>query len=75
MRFEGAPVSLEDLTEEIVLETKASKITPLVTNPGLVLLTSLRLYFQPFNNVEPTSELCQCHVMPTVSTVLPTVPL
>ncbi|EEC05313.1 neutral sphingomyelinase (N-smase) activation associated factor fan, putative [Ixodes scapularis] len=41
---------LEDLTEEIVLETKASKITPLVTNPGLVLLTSLRLYFQPFNN-------------------------
>ncbi|KAG0413817.1 hypothetical protein HPB47_009029, partial [Ixodes persulcatus] len=48
---------LEDLTEEIVLETKASKITPLVTNPGLVLLTSLRLYFQPFNNVEPWPHL------------------
>lgn len=44
---------LEDLYERIVLETKANKITPLVINPGLVLLTSLRLYFQPFNNVEP----------------------
>uniref|UniRef100_A0A131Z2H8 Factor associated with neutral sphingomyelinase activation n=1 Tax=Rhipicephalus appendiculatus TaxID=34631 RepID=A0A131Z2H8_RHIAP len=44
---------LEDLYESIVLETKANKISPLVINPGLVLLTSLRLYFQPFNNVEP----------------------
>lgn len=48
---------LEDLYETVVLETKASKITPLVINPGLVLLTSLRLYFQPFNNVEPWPHL------------------
>eukprot|EP00794_Sanderia_malayensis_P018633 gene18633-20515_t len=44
---------IEDLYEKIVLETTADKITPLVCNPGKVLLTSSRLYFQPFNNVEP----------------------
>ncbi|KAL3186636.1 hypothetical protein MRX96_027446 [Rhipicephalus microplus] len=48
---------LEDLYESIVLETKANKISPLVINPGLVLLTSLRLYFQPFNNVEPSPHI------------------
>lgn len=44
---------LEDLFEKIVLETTAERITPLVCNPGRVLLTSARIYFQPFNNVEP----------------------
>eukprot|EP00111_Clytia_hemisphaerica_P016966 TCONS_00050315-protein len=43
---------LEDLYEGIVTETTASKIQPLVCNPGRILLTSLRLYFQPFNNIE-----------------------
>lgn len=28
---------------------------PLVVNPGRILLTSDRLYFQPFNNVENVS--------------------
>lgn len=44
---------LEDLYEKVVLETQGSKITPLVVNPGRILLTSCRLYFQPYNNVEP----------------------
>ncbi|XP_028392732.1 protein FAN-like isoform X2 [Dendronephthya gigantea] len=44
---------LEDLFEKIVLETTAERITPLVVNPGRILLTSARIYFQPFNNVEP----------------------
>lgn len=44
---------LEDLHETILLETCGNKITPLVINPGRILLTSCRLYFQPYNNAEP----------------------
>ncbi|XP_067007294.2 protein FAN isoform X2 [Anabrus simplex] len=44
---------LGDLYEKVILETQGSKITPLVVNPGRILLTSSRLYFQPYNNVEP----------------------
>ncbi|XP_068670039.1 protein FAN-like isoform X4 [Montipora foliosa] len=44
---------LEDLHEKIVMETMAKRITPLVCNPGRIMLTSCRLYFQPFNNADP----------------------
>ncbi|XP_076336883.1 protein FAN-like isoform X2 [Tachypleus tridentatus] len=44
---------LEDLYEKIVMETTGNKITPLVVNPGRILLTCSRLYFQPYNNAEP----------------------
>ncbi|XP_063441618.1 protein FAN-like isoform X2 [Mytilus trossulus] len=43
---------LEDLYENIVLETQGDRITPLVTNPGRIMLTNKILYFQPFNNIE-----------------------
>ncbi|XP_052232540.1 protein FAN-like isoform X2 [Dreissena polymorpha] len=43
---------LDDLYERIEMESQADKITPLVTNPGRVMVTTSRLYFQPFNNVE-----------------------
>ncbi|PVD20376.1 hypothetical protein C0Q70_18530 [Pomacea canaliculata] len=43
---------LEDLYENILLETQADRITPLATNPGRIMLTSSRLYFQPFNNID-----------------------
>ncbi|XP_038068745.1 protein FAN-like isoform X1 [Patiria miniata] len=43
---------LETLYEQIVMETVGDHITPLVVNPGRIMLTSSRLYFQPFNNVE-----------------------
>ena len=43
---------LEDLYETIEYESQGDKITPLVTNPGRIMLTSHRLYFQPFNNVD-----------------------
>lgn len=43
---------LGDLGETEVLETKAFQVTPLVTNPGTLLLTTSTLYFQPHNNVE-----------------------
>ena len=38
--------------EKIVVELVANKVSPLVVNPGRVLLTSERLYFQSYNNVE-----------------------
>ncbi|XP_049854679.1 protein FAN-like [Schistocerca gregaria] len=44
---------LEDLYEKVIMEIQGSKITPLVVNPGRILLTSQRLYFQPYNNIEP----------------------
>jgi factor associated with neutral sphingomyelinase activation len=44
---------LENIGERIVMETVGNRITPLVLNPGRVLLTNERLYFQPYNNVEP----------------------
>ncbi|KAJ1521516.1 hypothetical protein ONE63_003179 [Megalurothrips usitatus] len=43
---------LEDLYETRVIETQGSKISPLVINPGHILLTDTALYYQPFNNVE-----------------------
>lgn len=43
---------LEDLHEKILVETSGERIAPLVSNPGRIMLTSSRLYFQPYNNVE-----------------------
>lgn len=47
------PLLLQDLYEKVVLKTNANKITPLVINPGTVLLSTTTLYFQPFNKIEP----------------------
>ncbi|XP_076657256.1 protein FAN isoform X1 [Halictus rubicundus] len=43
---------LEDLYEQVVLETQANKVLPLVVNPGRILLTTSRIYFQPYNNLD-----------------------
>ncbi|XP_043507694.1 protein FAN-like isoform X2 [Frieseomelitta varia] len=43
---------LEDLYEQVVLETQANKVLPLVINPGRILLTTSRIYFQPYNNLD-----------------------
>ena len=43
---------LEDLYEQVVTEVQASKVLPLVVNPGRVLLTNSRIYFQPYNNMD-----------------------
>ena len=45
------PGWLEDESERIVLETVGSVITPLCRQRGRLVLTPLRLYFQPFNVV------------------------
>lgn len=44
---------LENFDEKIIIETIGSKIAPLVVNPGKIVLTTLNLYFQPFNDIEP----------------------
>ncbi len=43
---------LESVKETILLKTVGNKITPLVVNPGRVVLTDEILYFQPYNNAE-----------------------
>ena len=62
---------LEDIYEETICELPGERITPLVSNPGRVMLTSARLYFQPYNNVEVVchrplvhSELCKSLSLP-----------
>ena len=36
----------------ILFQTVGNKITPLVVNPGRIVLTTVTLYFQPYNNAE-----------------------
>jgi factor associated with neutral sphingomyelinase activation len=45
---------LENLSERPLKEVRAVLVTPLVTNPGRVMITNERLYFQPFNNINVT---------------------
>ncbi|KAL3683862.1 hypothetical protein R1sor_001884 [Riccia sorocarpa] len=47
---------LVDLSEHIILDLPAAQVTPLVREPGRLVLTQVRLYFQPlhnFNNDNP----------------------
>ena len=43
---------LENIGEQIVFETIGNRVAPLVLNPGRILLTNERLYFQSYNNIE-----------------------
>jgi factor associated with neutral sphingomyelinase activation len=43
---------LVDISEHQLIELTGARITPLVVNPGRVLITNSRLYFQPINNIE-----------------------
>lgn len=47
---------LENFDEKIIEQVMGSRITPLVVNPGKIVLSNLNLYFQPFNNIEPVNE-------------------
>lgn len=44
---------MEDIFEKIVGEYKVNEISPLVLNPGRLLLTDSCLYFQAYNNIHP----------------------
>lgn len=47
-----------DLYEKVILEVQADKVTPLAINPGRILLSTDKLYFQPYNNIEAVRERC-----------------
>ena len=42
---------LVNLSEKAQLQLTGMRVTPLVNNPGRILLTDARLYFQPLNDV------------------------
>lgn len=46
-----------EMDEIIIFEVIGQKIIPLSINPGRIVLTSLNVYFQPFNNYEVVSYL------------------
>ncbi|CAH0557856.1 unnamed protein product [Brassicogethes aeneus] len=41
-----------DLYEKVIFEAQADKVQPLVVNPGRIVLSTSRLFFQTYNNVE-----------------------
>jgi hypothetical protein len=41
-----------DKNQYFLFQTVGNKITPLVVNPGRIVLTNVTLYFQPYNNAE-----------------------
>ena len=44
---------LDDIIKEkIQFESTVNKISPLVANPGRIILTNMCLYYKPFNNLE-----------------------
>eukprot|EP01114_Cavostelium_apophysatum_P011697 TRINITY_DN260_c1_g1_i1.p1 TRINITY_DN260_c1_g1~~TRINITY_DN260_c1_g1_i1.p1 ORF type:complete len:896 (-),score=250.63 TRINITY_DN260_c1_g1_i1:12-2699(-) len=43
--------ALEDINEQILIEKRGVRVTPLVNNPGEILITNAVVYFQPFNNI------------------------
>ncbi|XP_023289005.1 protein FAN isoform X2 [Orussus abietinus] len=51
-RFSFDTSWLEDLYEHVVIEVQANKVLPLIINPGRVLLTTSRIYFQAYNNLD-----------------------
>eukprot|EP00047_Mylnosiga_fluctuans_P005972 m.243958 g.243958 ORF g.243958 m.243958 type:complete len:918 (-) comp14365_c0_seq1:118-2871(-) len=60
---------LEELSEKILFESVANMVLPLVSNPGRVLLTNKRVYFQPFNNVD--SDPVQKYRLRDITRVVP----
>ncbi|KAI9565432.1 hypothetical protein GHT06_009224 [Daphnia sinensis] len=48
-RVQFDPCWLEDLHETVQFEAKVIQVSPLVSNPGRVVVTSARLYYQPYN--------------------------
>lgn len=46
---------LQDMYEQVIFENTVKKITPLVVNPGIVLLSNTTLYFKSYNNIESVS--------------------
>jgi len=43
--------AIDDISEQILFETNAIRVAPLINNPGKILITDRILYFQAFNNI------------------------
>lgn len=56
-RFIFDPSWLEDLYEQVVIELQANKVLPLIINPGRIVLSTSRLYFQPYNNIDQVTKM------------------
>lgn len=56
-RVKFDPLWLEDIYETVLTENTVDEINPLVLNPGRLLLTTKRIYFQPYNNIQPVSDI------------------
>lgn len=52
-RLQFDPHWLSNFTEPFVCDSTVDEISPLVTNPGRLLLTTRCVYFQPYNNILP----------------------
>ncbi|EDV29760.1 uncharacterized protein TRIADDRAFT_52484 [Trichoplax adhaerens] len=48
---------MNDIFENIVLETTVERINPLNCTPGRIVLSPVFLYFQPFNNIDAGIEI------------------
>jgi factor associated with neutral sphingomyelinase activation len=46
---------LLDLSEQVLLDCPAAQVTPLVREPGRLVLTQARVYFQPLHNLTDSS--------------------
>lgn len=51
-RIKFNPLWLDDVFEKIINECTVDEISPLVLNPGRILLSSTYIYFQPYNNIK-----------------------
>lgn len=47
------PLWLEDIYETVLVDYTVDEIHPLILNPGRLLLSTERIYFQPYNNIQP----------------------
>lgn len=47
------PLWLDDIYETVLVEYPVDEIHPLILNPGRLLLSTKRVYFQPYNNILP----------------------
>lgn len=54
-RVKFNPLWLDDIYETVLIDRTVDEINPLVSNPGRLLLSTKRIYFQPYNNVQPVN--------------------
>lgn len=52
---------LDNLYDKIILEKNADRVSPLVKNPGKIVLTVNTLFFQPCNNIESVCFMFMYH--------------